>query len=76
MKKSSTKTRRKDPNVYPPGWDYERTKAIADYYDARKDQEFLADTEPGTAAGQVWMEIPQDLVPQVQKLLARRRKSA
>jgi hypothetical protein len=76
MKKTQPKSRRKDPNVYPPGWDYERTKAIADYYDARKDQDFLADTEPGAAAGLVWMEIPQELVPQVRKLLSRGRKPA
>jgi hypothetical protein len=76
MKKNKTKARPKDPNVYPPGWDYRRAKAVADYYDARKDQEFLADIEPGAAVELVWMEIPQELVPQVHKLLARRRKSA
>jgi hypothetical protein len=76
MNKAKTKGHRKDPNVYPPGWDYERTKAIADYYDSRKDQEFLADIKPGAAAGLVWMEIPQELVPKVRKLLARGRKSA
>lgn len=77
MKRANSKTRRKDPNVYPPGWDYKRVKAIADYYDARKDEDVLADVEvTRTNAGLVWMEVPQELVPQVRKLIARVKKPA
>jgi hypothetical protein len=67
----------KDHNVYPPGWNYQRAKAIADYYDARKDLPVLDSVETSEAsAGLVWMEVPQDLVSDVRKLIARRRKSA
>jgi hypothetical protein len=77
MTKPKRKERKKDPNVYPPGWDYARAKAIADYYDARKDVDFLGDTETTrSSAGLVWMEIPQELVPQVRKLIARVKKPA
>ena len=43
MRKSKPKWMRKDANVYPPSWDYHRVKAVADYYDARKDEVFLRD---------------------------------
>jgi hypothetical protein len=76
MKKAKPEPRRKDPNLYPPGWDLEETKAIADYYDSRKGEPLLADTEPGSAAGQVWVEVPQALLPQVLKIIERGRKTA
>ena len=40
----------KDSNVYPTGWNYQRTKATADYYDARKDHGFADLVEPITAS--------------------------
>jgi hypothetical protein len=66
----------KDPNVYPPGWDAQRVAAIARYYDRRQGQPVLREPSVSKAAEVVWMEIPQDLVPKVQKLIAARRKSA
>jgi hypothetical protein len=67
----------KDRNIYPPGWNYRRAKAIADYYDARKDEPVLDSAETSIAsAGLVWMEIPQELISDVRKLIARRKKSA
>lgn len=77
MKKHQAAPNRSDPNAYPPGWDYRRAKAIADYYDARKDQVVLgAPRGAGPTPGLVWMEVPQELVPEVRKLIARRRKTA
>lgn len=73
--KKKTRRARKDPNVYPTGWNHRRTKAIADYYDARKDQPLLNESV-AAEHGLVWMEVPQELVPQVRRLIARRRKSA
>jgi len=32
----------KDPNVYPPGWNYEIAMRVAKYYDARKDKLIIA----------------------------------
>jgi hypothetical protein len=65
-----------DPNVYPPGWNYRRVMAVIKYYDRRKDQPVLHRSRVSRAAEVVWMEIPQDLVPKVRKLIADRKKSA
>jgi len=75
--KSKSRKISKDANVYPPGWNYQRAKAIAAYYDARKDKPVLdkgASSDAGR--GLVWMEVPQELVPNIRKLIARYRKSA
>ena len=77
MSKARTTQNRRDPNAYPPGWDYRRTQAVAEYYDARKGQTVLDKaTIAETSVDSVWMEVPQDLVPAIRKLIARRRKSA
>jgi len=77
MKKRVSTRKRRDPNVYPPGWDYRRVNDIAEYYDALKDQPALDEAHTaGPAIGLVWMEVPQELVPDVRKLIARHRKSA
>ena len=44
------KPKHKDSNVYPPGWDYKRVKAIADYYDSQKDEDVLKELETAIAA--------------------------
>jgi len=68
---------RRDLNVYPAGWDYRRARAVADHYDRLKDQTVLDDaTVAKVSVASVWMEIPQDLVPAIRKLIARHRKSA
>ena len=76
MKRPKAAKPKKDPNVYPPGWDLRKTKAIAAYYDARKNEPL--DDDPSTVEGgaAVWMEVPPELVDAVRKLIARRRKSA
>jgi hypothetical protein len=75
--KRTRKTSKKDPNVYEPGWDLNRTQSVIDYYEARKDVDVLGDspTQQGPI-DQVWMAIPSEIVPQVQRLIARHRKSA
>ena len=50
--------------------------AVIRYYDRRKDQPVLHGSRLSKAAEAVWMEIPQDLVTKVQKLIADRKKSA
>jgi hypothetical protein len=50
MAKAERKPKRKDPNVYPPGWNYERVKAIADFYDSQKDEDVLKELETAIAA--------------------------
>jgi hypothetical protein len=74
MTKKKTKVRRKDPNLYPPGWDYRRTKAIADYYDKQNAQEFVAEFEaafddPRT----VMVPVPHSLGSDVLRLIDRKK---
>lgn len=77
MTNSKPKIRKKDPNVYPHGWDANRTKAIADYYDSRKGEVFLDGTAASREAARlVWMEVPQELVAEIRDLIARGKKSA
>ena len=77
MKTARRKTRSKDPNVYPPGWNYKRAMAVAKFYDDRKYEDLIGDVVlPKPADLQVWVEVPQRLLPQVRKLIAKHRKSA
>ena len=77
MTKRKSKPPRKDPNIYPPGWDYRRAKQIADYYDARKDEDVLKDAATAKSLGtMVWMEVPKDMLPEVLKLISRHQKVA
>jgi hypothetical protein len=66
----------KDPNIYPPGWNYRRVQKIIKYYDRLKDQPVLRRPRVSYVQDMVWMEIPEDLVPKVQKLIVASRKSA
>ncbi len=77
MKTARRKTRQKDPNVYPPGWNYKRAMAVAKYYDDRKNEDLIGDiAAPKKNDTEVWLEVPQSLLPQLRKLLAKHQKSA
>ena len=77
MKSKRGRARQRDPNVYPPGWNYKRAQALAKYYDDRQDEDLIGDVVlPTPDSLPVWVEVPQALLPQVRKLLARYRKSA
>lgn len=66
----------KDPNVYPEGWNYERVQKIIEYYDRFAHKPVLKNSRVSRASDAVWMEIPEKLVPKVQKLIAGMKKSA
>lgn len=69
--------KRKDPNIYPPGLNYRKVQGIIKYYDSRKNEDLIGDIVLPTPDNlPVWMEVPQRLVPQVRKLIARYKKSA
>jgi hypothetical protein len=77
MKKKSAKrqkpTPRRDPNGYPKGWDRERVHALLDYYDNQSDDEAIAELEDAFEnPASAMIQVPLKLVPQVQKLLAKR----
>lgn len=65
MKKSS----------YPTGWDEERVQRVLEHYESQSEEEALAEDEAAYEdRSQTLMEIPNDLVPAVRELLARRRE--
>jgi hypothetical protein len=70
------KKQAKDPNVYPKGWNRQRVQDVIKYYDGMRNQRVLERPSVSKAAELVWMEIPEDLVPKVQKLIAGSKKSA
>jgi hypothetical protein len=79
MMRKIENTRRKsakDPNVYPKGWNRQRVDKIIRYYDRLKDRPVLERPRVSKAGELVWMEIPEALVPKVQKLIAGSKKSA
>ena len=65
--------RPRDPNVYPKGWNRKRVQAVIEYYDNQSDEEAIAEAEAAYRSAQVTMMArPMDLVPKVEKLLAKR----
>jgi hypothetical protein len=75
--KSKRPAARQDPNVYPPGWNRKRVQSIIEYYDPKADQDVLGDEATTKAAGDlVWVEVPEELVPRVRKLISRYRRTA
>jgi hypothetical protein len=69
--------KRKDPNVYPQGLNLKKVAETIAYYDARQDVDLQQDPDHellGEAT--TWIEVPVQLVPEVRKLIARRKKTA
>jgi hypothetical protein len=59
---------------FPPGWDEARVKRVLAHYEAQSQEEAVAEDEAAyDQAGQTFMEVPDDLVPEVRKLIARKR---
>lgn len=75
MRKSSKPAQ--DPNRYPSGLNYQKVQDILRHYDKRKDVDVLSDVETRQhAADSAWIEVPQKILPEVQKLIVKHRKSA
>ena len=77
MKKKTTRLRkstaRPDPSPYPKGWNPKRVQALIDYYEDQSDDEAIAEVEAAYKDRRSAMvRVPIELVPKVQKLLARR----
>ena len=82
MKRKSTKgsgknrgerAKRRDPNRYPKGWDAQSIQGLIDHYENQSEDEAVAEHESAYRSTLVtMMAIPVELVPKVQKLLAKR----
>ena len=70
-------SKRKDLNVYPAGLNAEKVAEIIAYYDARQEVDLLEESDHELVhEPTAWVEVPIEFVPQVRKLIARRKKTA
>ena len=59
----------------PPGWDEERVQRVLAHYETQTEAEALAEDEAAfETPGRTVMEVPNDLVPAIRELIAKRRK--
>ncbi len=62
-------------NRFPPGWDEQRVQNVLAHYETQTEDEALAEDEAAfETPGQTVMEVPNDLVPAIRELIAKRRK--
>ena len=60
-------------NNYPPGWDESRVKRVLEHYECQSEEEAVAEDEAAHEdPNQTFMEIPNELVPEVRELLAKK----
>jgi len=58
---------------FPKGWNEERVKRVLAHYDSQSEEEAVAEDEAAWEdTSQAFMAIPNDLVPAVRELLAKR----
>ena len=68
---------KKDSKVKSDRWDEAKLRRIIDYYDNQSDEDAAKEIETAPLAEEVTLvEVPNELLPQVRKLIARHRKSA
>lgn len=58
---------------FPKGWDESRVKRVLDHYENQTDDEAVAEDEAAWEdATQTSIEVPNELVPTVRELLAKK----
>jgi uncharacterized membrane protein YkvA (DUF1232 family) len=71
------KAAKKAPRVkqkYPRGWNEKRVRELIAYYDNQTEDEAVAEYETAMALQDMTMMlVPRDLVPEIEKLIARKR---
>jgi hypothetical protein len=76
MKKQipTSKTARRKKQVFPWGWNEKRVRKVIDYYENQTEEEELAEYEAGMELkGLSVVFVPTDLLPEVRRLIGRRR---
>lgn len=61
--------KRNDPNVYPPGWDAAKVKAVIDHYDNQTEDEAIAEDEAAFRRRSTLMVVPTELVDHVAAII-------
>ena len=57
----------------PRGWDDSKVQRVLAAYENQSEDDAVAEDEAGFAASQTLMNVPQELVPQVRQLIAKRQ---
>jgi hypothetical protein len=64
--------RGKDPNRYPKGLNRKKAQDLINHYENQSDEDAIAEMEAAHDANFTVMAIPSELVPEVQRLIAKR----
>jgi tRNA1(Val) A37 N6-methylase TrmN6 len=65
---------KKNKQPYPAGWNEERIRKLAEHYDNQTEDEQVAEHEAALRAeGQTVMVVPTELVPEIVKLINKKR---
>jgi hypothetical protein len=74
MKKQAPKNPKHTKPKFPRGWNQKRVQAVIDYYDKQTEDEEVAEYESAMKLQDLTMMlVPRDLVPEIERLIARRR---
>jgi len=58
---------------YPLGWDEERVRRVLAHYEQQTEEEAVAEDEAAfEQEGQTFVEVPNELLPKIRELLARK----
>ncbi len=60
---------------FPDGWDESRVKRVLEHYESQSEEQAGAEDEAASEQrDQTLMEVPNELVPTVRELIAKRRQ--
>ncbi len=58
---------------FPPGWDENRVKRVLEHYESQSEDEAVAEDEAAYEdIDQTFIEIPNELIPVVRELIAKK----
>ncbi len=60
---------------FPPGWDEARVKKVLGHYESQSEDEAVAEDEAAFVSTETVMNVPQELVPEIRRLIARHKKN-
>ena len=65
----------KKESKFPPGWNEERVERVLAHYESQTQEEAVAEDEAAWEdSSQTFIEVPNDLVPAVRRLIAREHR--
>jgi hypothetical protein len=61
---------------FSDGWDEARVKRVLEHYESQNEEQAIAEDEAASEQrDQTLMEVPNELIPAVRELIAKRRKA-